>query len=129
MPAPREATGMVGSPVLQGVGVVAPALPRPALVLPDLLVLEHAAHHRRDLGLVAALALPDLPLFVRGKYRRLQYFSQLHEGVKSDKSLVLVFTESLVSYHLVLPSFRKHEHVSAIRVSGGRGFAWDGPTA
>src|SRR5574341_2682332 len=64
--------------LLQGAGVIAPALPRPALVVAYRLVLEHRAHQRGDLGLIAVLALPDFPLLAGRQHWRLQDFPQLH---------------------------------------------------
>src|SRR5688572_12257521 len=58
--------------------VVPPALPRPALVLADGLVLHQASHEGGDVGLVAALALLHFPGLAGGKNGGLGSLLELH---------------------------------------------------
>src|SRR5215831_16123281 len=58
--------------------VVAPALPCPALVFADRLVFDHAPDEGRDVGLVAVLALLELPFLSGGEYGRFGYLFEFH---------------------------------------------------
>src|SRR5688572_24478076 len=65
----------ISSLVLQSVSVIAPALPRPALVFADRFILQHATHQRGDVGFVALGAPFELPFLAQREYRRFQDFS------------------------------------------------------
>ena len=72
--APGGYVSVSGNSAYVLIGVVAPALPRPALVFLDRFVLEHAPHQRGHVGLVALGPALQLPLLAEREDGGLQDF-------------------------------------------------------